>query len=411
MLNADMRGEGAQVQMNALSLPLEDRSVEELVALHLVEHLGWVGCTYAFCEWFRVMKPGAKLVVETPDLDATVRRFVDADYRERALLANWMYGLESAGMGHRFGFEFEVLRGLLVSCGFEGIERQPARCHAPLPGLRVVAQRARSRSQQAHATFKRLVRERDLVADGQSLAVELHEQVAMDLVRTLSRGDLRAGDLHALLARFAVHDPRVARAALDALGSRKALRDAWEPMLDELEALDLPSALAAQLVRSPIAPGAMEHAYRSLRNEWRDVLIAHARARRAPAWPDTRLHDELRVCPFSPAGLGAEAERRLALGLRCRVDGDTAEAQYHLEISAALNANLFATHWNLARLALLEGKRATAVARLDDALSALADPSGSIRGMLVRERSIVAEGGAVSTEPISPVCPLGEPKS
>ena len=60
--------------MSATNLKIEDNKVDEIIADQLIEHLGIVGSIYSLSECFRVLKPGGKLIIETPDLQKTFER-------------------------------------------------------------------------------------------------------------------------------------------------------------------------------------------------------------------------------------------------------------------------------------------------------------------------------------------------
>jgi len=51
---------------DVLSLPLEDSTVDEIVASHILEHTPFY--SDALGEWKRVLKPGGRVVVVTPDI-------------------------------------------------------------------------------------------------------------------------------------------------------------------------------------------------------------------------------------------------------------------------------------------------------------------------------------------------------
>jgi hypothetical protein len=321
------------------------------------------------------------------------------------MLASWIYGLESPGMQHKFGFEYAVLVDLLASCGFVRIRRRRPRSHLDLPGLRVEAQRGDAPAQHVHARFKRLLRSRGLAPAEQALAVELHQSIARDLVRTLARPTCSPSSLHALLARLTVHDPCIARAALDAAAPLlpRSLRLRWSRLLAAPQIQALPARLTRVLLERPPSPGQMTSSYRAVRQQFRSELRAWATHGCAPGATDARSYVGVQVRPFSPAGLCAEAERQRACGLRCFVDGAFARAERHLVLSSSLNSNSSATFWNLARLALRTGRTERALGWLDDAVRSTSPSAASLRAELLRERRRIATGRRVEPVPVSPV--------
>ncbi|MBN1769815.1 MAG: hypothetical protein JXB32_01030 [Deltaproteobacteria bacterium] len=403
--------------MDVCRLALRDRSVDRIEALHLVEHLGYLGTLRALCEWRRVLRPGARLVVETPDFPETARRFVAADFEGRALLANWIFGLESPGMAHRFGFESSLLAQVLSRGGFVRVREEPARTHPAFPGLRLVAVRSDAHAHDVHAAFVRLLFDRDLAGDDQAVAVELVHGPAQDVHRAFSRRPVRAPRLPALLVRLAAADPRLARAALDAAGDAlpERTRRSWNALLSEPEVAALPAGLTAELHRNPPRPGLMEAAFRSVTGRaraWLAARLLDARpGRRSPTVPPFAPEvgataadgtpPEVAV-PFLPAGLARAARNELARGLRRFAGGELDAATPCLERAAALDADSPLPFWNLARLEAARGRHAVALARFDDAILTAERRRSPALERLRRERARLAAERPVSTRPVGP---------
>ncbi len=404
MLNVDRYNDGARERMDALDLKLADTSVGRLEALHLVEHLGWTGCTFAFCEWFRVMAPGATLVIETPDLLETARQFAAADYPHRAVLASWIYGLESPGMKHAFGFEFRALKSLLLSCGFERVRRHPARSHPPLPGMRITAQRGDDPAQVVHAAFKRSVLARGAAPLHQPIAVELHHTIAQDIVEVFRRAGPRTEPVNELLARVTAHDPDIARAALDAcapmISPRAGAR--WTRALAYPRVQAGPAIQTAALLSLPRAPGRMGATWMNVRNRFQTWVRDRATGKHTTPCAFRVAATNLQVRPFSVAGLSLESQRQLSLGLHCFAEGELPRAEYHFLLSATFNSNLPVAFWNLARVCLARERRDQALAWLNDAELAATHAASPSLPLITRERQRVATGKSVKPAPISP---------
>jgi len=140
--NVDLAGPAADLRAGAAVLPFRDESAASVEAYQLVEHLGWFGTLEALAEWHRVLAPGGRLTVETPDVEPSFRRFLDAPDRPgRAEALNWICGHETPGLAHRFLFPRDALVKLLERVGFAGLRFADARTHAGLPGYRLEAVR------------------------------------------------------------------------------------------------------------------------------------------------------------------------------------------------------------------------------------------------------------------------------
>jgi predicted SAM-dependent methyltransferase len=119
------------------NLSYEPASVDEIVADQLIEHFDLVHCRYLLAAWFRMLRPGGRMVLETPDLEAALRKLVKSRPDEQASTLQWLYGIDSPGLQHKGGFTFDILKRVLIETGFEKIERKPALTHRYEPGLRV----------------------------------------------------------------------------------------------------------------------------------------------------------------------------------------------------------------------------------------------------------------------------------
>ena len=128
--------EGADVVADAGSLPFEDCSADEVMAIHLVEHLyPWL-LPPTLAEWFRVLKPGGRLVLEMPDIIKSCKNLIDGVMRggkHPNQLSYWaIYGddrLEDEFMMHKYGYHFGSLKPIVESAGFIKIKEFQTQFH------------------------------------------------------------------------------------------------------------------------------------------------------------------------------------------------------------------------------------------------------------------------------------------
>ena len=111
----------ADKEVSALNLEFEDNSCQEIKAIHLIEHLGFYQSIYALSEFFRVLTPRSKLILETPDLDKAFRIYLDSNYEQKKDALSWIYGLPHEGLEHKFCFPPQLLREILEKIGFENV--------------------------------------------------------------------------------------------------------------------------------------------------------------------------------------------------------------------------------------------------------------------------------------------------
>lgn len=116
--------------MRAGPLPLPDGVADEVLAVHLFEHFYRWEVDALLADWRRVLKPGAVLVLELPNLEAACRNVLAG---ERDQLGMWpLYGDPSHRdpfMCHRWAWTSTTLRALLEASGFTKIKQGPPQWH------------------------------------------------------------------------------------------------------------------------------------------------------------------------------------------------------------------------------------------------------------------------------------------
>jgi predicted SAM-dependent methyltransferase len=143
---------------DAGDLPFKSNYVDLIEASQLIEHFDYIHCKYILSEWFRVLKPEGKLILETPDLETTFKKFVSSDLRAQKLTLQWIYGIDSLGMRHKTGFTFDLLKDLLQEIGFWKISREKPKMHRYEAGLRILCQKPKEcLEKQLFAHFRKRV--------------------------------------------------------------------------------------------------------------------------------------------------------------------------------------------------------------------------------------------------------------
>ena len=119
----------------AWAIPLPDASVKELMAIHLFEHFYHWECSKVLNEWKRLMRKGATLVLEMPDLFKFCKNVIEGRTtgRQPDDLGLWgMYGdprEQDPLMCHRWGWTFSTLAPFLLKHGFKDCVEAPTEWH------------------------------------------------------------------------------------------------------------------------------------------------------------------------------------------------------------------------------------------------------------------------------------------
>lgn len=127
------------VRFDVQKLPYPDNSVDEIKAFHIIEHFHFFEIKEVLNEWYRVLKPGGRLYLETPDFLESCRSFVEGN--PAMPLEDWrflLYGHFFAypwvpGQIHKFLFTETQIKANLSWAGFKKVNRLPPASNYVMP--------------------------------------------------------------------------------------------------------------------------------------------------------------------------------------------------------------------------------------------------------------------------------------
>ena len=115
--------------LHYVPLPFPDNSVEEVIAKDVIEHVSWRRVEALLKDIYRILKPGGRLYVQVPDLEAIAKKVIlNPDFKYGDLdgfkaISYWVYGAQDYRDNyHKAGFTIPTLKRLLESIGFR-VER------------------------------------------------------------------------------------------------------------------------------------------------------------------------------------------------------------------------------------------------------------------------------------------------
>lgn len=141
-IHLDVRGDLPKVNyvcnIERETLPFGDNSFKEVLANHVIEHISWRKLPFVLGEWLRVLEPGGKLVLRTPDLKFICEtylleqttpeyppdeKFIKENLSSEITPAWWanlklFSGQDYEANFHRVCFDFDMLHRVLRRVGF-----------------------------------------------------------------------------------------------------------------------------------------------------------------------------------------------------------------------------------------------------------------------------------------------------
>lgn len=192
-----------------------DNSVDLIEADQLVEHFDFIHLKYVLSEWFRVLKPHGVLIVETPDLRKSIEKLIEADYQNQISTLSWIYGIDSPGMRHSSGFNYELILQLLKEIGFANIKKEKPLTHCYEPGLRIVCQKPSDCvEKQLLCRFRKSLEER-LGIDDSYFLIPLENQLKRVFTKDFILPPISGNKINNIIARLTVIHPEAARVFLE----------------------------------------------------------------------------------------------------------------------------------------------------------------------------------------------------
>ncbi len=167
--------------MPAYDLKFHSNSVYEIESLQIIEHLGLFNAIYALSEWFRVLKPGGSLIIETPNLEKSFKKFISGNLKTRKNILTWIYGVESKGMLHKFCFPEELLEDQLKKIGFVDLKKTYTEIEKDHPTIKIKCKKIKYyKPFQVFADFrKKLFIEK--IVDTNNFYIAIEQEKLIDL--------------------------------------------------------------------------------------------------------------------------------------------------------------------------------------------------------------------------------------
>lgn len=139
-VNIDGFEPSADLVTDVRKLPYPDGSVDEILAIHLFEHFEYWETTEILKDWFRVLKPTGKLIMEMPSFDK-VRVLIKHNTSQSVNLAYLgLYGAWSdrrPEMTHKWCWIPKKLGEVMAKAGFSEVKIKEPQTHVKCRDFRI----------------------------------------------------------------------------------------------------------------------------------------------------------------------------------------------------------------------------------------------------------------------------------
>ncbi len=116
----------------------------------MIEHFYQWEAEAVLREWFRVLKPGGKLILELPSMNKVfayiARTMLASEPLAMHMVWNPLWGglqgkTKTPEMVHKWGYTSGMMKSLLNSAGFVNVKAEKARYHFPERDMRVTGEK------------------------------------------------------------------------------------------------------------------------------------------------------------------------------------------------------------------------------------------------------------------------------
>lgn len=127
-INVDLYNPSADVEMDIAHLTYPDNYADLIYSCHTLEHFHFHDGINVLKEWYRVLKPGGIISIETPDFLASCKKFIESDTMQQINMYSHFFAKPWVqGETHLFLYTETQLRWSLEQTGFINVVRVPAR--------------------------------------------------------------------------------------------------------------------------------------------------------------------------------------------------------------------------------------------------------------------------------------------
>ncbi|MHA1615089.1 MAG: methyltransferase domain-containing protein [Candidatus Thorarchaeota archaeon] len=349
--------------MSVTNLEFDDQFFSHIACIQVLEHLGAAKSIYALSEIYRVLTTEGTFLLETPDLVNSFKSFIKGDEDNRKLIMNWIYGLDTPGMSHKYGFPKELLERMLHEAGFIDIKIVQLNPKSIHPSLRATCKKGNSRIYQVISQFRKTIIEGKQVNLDHQVEVIEKEVLIQDLVQLTLNAGTTLGEryLKTIVETSSICSPKIGRVFLDCISEAELtthveIRD-YVGILEKLDSMNFVNVLIHILSELPILPGQQSESYASVLKMGKQIVGKFIAKDQIAIDEITNTSKKIQNYGnndfFSSVGLEIISNKQLSLGLKAFGLDQIDNATKLIHDAIRLNRDSITAFWNLARISVL----------------------------------------------------------
>ncbi len=352
----------ADKTLDITKLPYENESVDEIEASHIIEHFDIIKLPYLLAEWFRVLKPGGVIYIETPDLSKSTRKLRLSSYNTKKNILRFLFGIDIPGNIHKLGFTYSFLRKTLLLIGFNKIKKHNQTSFFNQKSIRISASRPLDFSIKNKKHFLTMFRW-EICSRIKELNTNFLEAVENNCILPFYK--ISASDISSLFEKeilinlcssFAIFNPQIAKIFLDLVPKKYFIKVKTE-ILDYLEKINSPSLFLSNWIKWKKLPDNIHFSLVKFHLYWGE------RIKKALTedfdWKETfsfflsqsSNHQQF----FSLEIIAFSSIKYTNLGIKSFTENDLDSAEKMFKHSLRINPDNLVALWNLARLLIKQG--------------------------------------------------------
>lgn len=123
-LDGDDRSTGTRINFEKLERwPVEDNIYDNVLSIHMIEHIYPSCLPFIFSEVHRILKPGGCFRVHVPNGPVIAQTYLEIPERRESLQICF-YGLEGEYQRHKALYDYQALSQVFISRGFVNVTNE-----------------------------------------------------------------------------------------------------------------------------------------------------------------------------------------------------------------------------------------------------------------------------------------------